>query len=126
MYHQRLMPGVIGRGDAIETNAQPKTAFPLKKRIVCRPKSLPKLWTSCRRPPDSPRVPCEPVSVCNRSGLCPTAMEIEKWRPETGAWSLREDLRAVERGRHPRPKARTPSTWVTVSNHPHFGVETRR
>ena len=68
-----------------ETNAQPKTAFPLKKRIVCRPKSLPKLWTSCRRPPDSPRVPCEPVSVCNRTGLCPTEMEIEKWRPETGA-----------------------------------------
>jgi hypothetical protein len=27
----------------------------------------------------------EPVSVCNRTGLCPTEMEIEKWRPETGA-----------------------------------------
>src|SRR5580704_17241267 len=64
---------------------QPKTAFPLKKRIVCRPKSLPKLWTSCRRPPDSPRVPCEPVSVCNRTGLRPAEREIEKWQPETGA-----------------------------------------
>src|SRR6202035_591384 len=32
-----------------ETNAQPKTAFPLKKRIVRRPKNLPKLWTSCQR-----------------------------------------------------------------------------
>jgi hypothetical protein len=68
-----------------ETNAQLKTAFPLKKRIVCRPKSLPKLWTSCRRPPDPPRVPCEPVSVCNRTGLRPAEREIEKWRPETGA-----------------------------------------
>jgi hypothetical protein len=46
------------------------------KRIVCRPKSLPKLWTSCRRPPDSPRVPCEPVSVCNRTGLRPAEREI--------------------------------------------------
>jgi hypothetical protein len=46
---------------------------------------LPKLWTSCRRPPDSPRVPCEPVSVCNRTGLRPAEREIEKWRPETGA-----------------------------------------
>jgi hypothetical protein len=27
----------------------------------------------------------EPVSVNNRTGLCPTEMEIEKWRPETGA-----------------------------------------
>ncbi len=32
-----------------------------------------------------PRALCEPVSVCNRTGLCPTEMEIEKWRPETGA-----------------------------------------
>jgi hypothetical protein len=49
-----------------------------KKRIVCRPKSLPKLWTSCRRPPDSPRVPCEPVSVCNRTGLRPAEREIRQ------------------------------------------------
>src|SRR5438045_3321680 len=28
---------------------------------------------------------CEPVSVCNRTGLCPTEMEIGKWRAETGA-----------------------------------------
>ena len=34
---------------------------------------------------DSPRVPCEPVSVCNRTGLRPAEREIEKWRPETGA-----------------------------------------
>src|ERR1700716_913458 len=76
---------IVSRGSqSPETNAQPKTAFPLKKRIVCRPKSLPKLWTSCRRPPDPPRVPCEPVSVCNRTGLRPAEREIEKWRPETG------------------------------------------
>ena len=34
---------------------------------------------------NSPRVPCEPVSVCNRTGLRPAEREIEKWRPETGA-----------------------------------------
>ena len=56
-----------------------------RNALLCRPKSLPKLWTSCRRPPDSPRVPCEPVSVCNRTGLRPAEREIEKWRPETGA-----------------------------------------
>ena len=28
---------------------------------------------------------CEPVSVCNRTGLRPAEREIEKWRPETGA-----------------------------------------
>ncbi len=39
----------------------------------------------------SPRVPCEPVSACNRTSLRSTEMEIGKWRAETGA-------------RNPRPK----------------------
>src|SRR3984893_16561683 len=75
----------IDSRDAIawcDSGLQAKTAFPLKKRIVCRPKSLPKLWTSCRRPPDSPRVPCEPVepvSVCNRTGLRPAEREMYEW-----------------------------------------------
>jgi predicted PurR-regulated permease PerM len=38
-------------------------------RIACRPKCLATLWTSCRRPPDPRRAPCEPVSICNRTSL---------------------------------------------------------
>jgi pimeloyl-ACP methyl ester carboxylesterase len=33
----------------------------LKIPITCRPRSLPRLWTSCRRPPDPRRALCEPV-----------------------------------------------------------------
>src|ERR1700730_12142504 len=52
---------------------------------IARSKSLPRLWTSCRRPPDPRRAPCEPVSVCNRTGLQHAETEIGKWRAETGA-----------------------------------------
>ena len=52
-----------------EAGSIARVPAPEIETLVCDgPKSLPKLWTSCRRPPDSPRVPCEPVSVCNPHG----------------------------------------------------------
>jgi hypothetical protein len=57
----------------------------LQDPAPCQPESLPRLWTSCRRPPDPRRAPCEPVSVCNPTGLQHAETEIGKWRAETGA-----------------------------------------
>src|ERR1700730_18673897 len=49
------------------------------------------------------------VSVCNRTGLRPAEMEIEKWRPETGARNppLKDrnskNRRSETRARRPNP-----------------------
>jgi hypothetical protein len=56
-------------------------------RSLASPRPCPKqmLIAVASAPTNPPRALCEPVSACNRTGLCPTEMEIGKWRPETGA-----------------------------------------
>jgi hypothetical protein len=87
----------------LRSAARPKTgSFRRERRHRSRRRNrlkqtpLTKLWTSCRRPPDSPRVPCEPVSVYNRTGLRPAEREIRKWRAETGARNLPRKGRNTE------------------------------